>query len=140
MQEGSVKVETTIMDQSVQSASKQAKTIALFKFIKALNQSNHQTVLNVSGYRWYRPLSIFLQDPENIHFFESGLGLREEVNTDNLILSVHKPEPIRCPAPDASFQSWLKPDWESYKTKADVQDFIQHPLEKVLPTHGFFQD
>lgn len=124
------------MDQSVQSASKQAKTIALFKFIKALNQSNHQTVLNVSGYRWYRPLSIFLQDPENIHFFESGLGLREEVNTDNLILSVHKPEPIRCPAPDASFQSWLKPDWESYKTKADVQDFILHPLEKVLPTQS----
>lgn len=114
-------------------ASKQEKTISLFRFIEGLNKLKQKMILQVSEYPWYCPISSFPDDPENIHVFYQDRV--EEENTDhttNVLLSVHKPELQRCPEPDTSFAEWLNPGWESYRNEASIREVIPRPLEQML--------
>ena len=42
------------------------KAIALFQFVKGLNELKQKIVQNVRDYLWYQPLNDLPEDPQNI--------------------------------------------------------------------------
>ena len=82
--------------------NKQDKLIALFKFIEELNKVRNREILNISEYRWYKPLTYFNNDKENIKIYYKD-KIEEEKNNNDILLTVHKPNLQSCPKPDNHF-------------------------------------
>lgn len=112
----------------------QEKVVCLFQFVEELNKLKQKKVLNISDYNWYRTLSGFPNDPENIVLYyqdrveEDGL----ESQSGNILLSVHKPEFSRCPQPDEDLLDWLEDGWDSFRNKVQVKESrrIEKPEHK----------
>lgn len=107
----------------------QSKTVSLFQFIRELNKIKHKAILNVKNHPWTYSLSDLPDDPENIQLnyrdrVEDGM-VSEDVNGENVILSIRKPEFQNCPEPDELFKDWLLPGWDSYQNEAIVREYIE---------------
>ena len=112
----------------------QSKTISLLQFIRELNKLKQRVILNTKDYPWFFALSNLPDDPENIKVFYCDRVEDEDDNEnevhENVLLSVHKPEFRNCPKPDSAFKEWLLPGWDSYRSGAQVKEFIEHQAEK----------
>ena len=100
------------------------KVISLFRFVSELNKLKQKAVLHVREYPWYKAISDFPNDPDNISVYYPD-RTEEEIavdNQENILLSVHKPEYARCPEPDPIFVKWLMPGWESFHANASVRE------------------
>lgn len=106
--------------------TEQSKVISLFQFIKELNKLKRQAILNLSEYPWARTISSFPDDPENISVYYRDRVENDEPNLDDeqILLSVHKPEYDRCPEPDKILSDWLEPGWDSFRREAAVKDSL----------------
>ena len=101
------------------TAQDQNKVISLFRFIKELNKLKQKAVVNYLEYPWTRAISNLPDDPDNISvFYRDRVENEELTDTDNVLLSVHKPEFEKCPNPDTILIDWLKPGWDSYRNEA----------------------
>ncbi len=124
-------IDTTV--QSLQEVEHN-KVISLFKFIKELNALKQKAILNISAYPWARTISSLPDDPENIEiFYQDRTDIEEIASTENItLLSVHKPEYERCPAPDAAFSDWLNPGWDLFRNEVSI--ILQRPMDASSPT------
>lgn len=109
--------------------------VSLFKYIEELNKLKQKPILNVSDYTWTKALSDIPNDPENISIYyrDHIVDTDEDVDAgDNILLSVHKPEFDKCPAPDTIFSKWLEPGWDSFQNDVQVKEkiVINKPLDK----------
>jgi len=122
----------------------QSKTISLFQFIRELNKLKQKAILNTKDYPWTFALSNLPDDPDNIKVFYRDRVEDEAANEDgtreNVLLSVHKPEFQKCPEPDAAFKDWLLPGWDSYRSEAQVKEFIELLTEKKKPMLTLFDN
>ena len=111
----------------------QSKTISLFQFIRELNKLKQKTILNLKDYPWTFALSNLPDDPENIQIFYRDRveeeSESEDINSENVILSVHKPEFQKCPEPDELFLDWLLPGWDNYHNEVAAREFIETETE-----------
>lgn len=106
----------------------QSKTVSLFQFIRELNQVKQKSILNTKNYPWSFALSALPDDPDNISlFYPDRTGEETEFETDirgSTLLSVHKPEFQKCPAPDEVIKDWLLPGWDNYHSEAEVKESL----------------
>lgn len=120
------------VNNSEQETTKKEKVVSLFKFIEQLNKLKQKVTLRVSDYPWYRPISSFPNDPENIKVFYQDRVDDDDTDTPtDILLSVHKPDFQRCPEPSSSFSEWLVEGWEDYHQEADIKRFILRPLNEI---------
>ena len=123
------KVVATKVEQEV---SKQEKVLSLFQFIEELNKLKQKVILRVSDYLWFRSISSFPDDPENIKvYYRDRVEEEDTENTTDVLLAVHKPEFQSCPAPDPILENWLEHGWNDYRDESKVKDFILRPLNQV---------
>lgn len=122
--------------------TKQEKVISLFKFIEELNKLKRKVVLDVKEHRWWRSIASFPADSENIKiYYRDRVEGGETEDSSDILLSVHKPEFQRCPAPNPIFKEWLEPGWDDYRKEAKVREFILRPLsEKDNAVRSLEQD
>lgn len=107
----------------------------MFQFIRELNKLKQKAILNFYDYPWARTVSSFPDDPENISvFYRDRVEDEDATETGNILVAVHKPEFEKCPGPDASFASWLKPGWDSFRD--DPQYIESRPRYGELPGHS----
>ena len=122
----------------------QSKTISLFQFIRELNKLKQKTILNTKDYPCFLALSNLPDDPENVKIFYRDRVEDEAENenrtSENILLSVHKPEFQKCPEPDAVFKEWLLPGWDSYRNEVQVKEFIELQAEEKKPLLSLFGD
>ena len=89
-------------------------------------------------------LSNLPDDPENVKIFYRDRVEDEAENengtSENILLSVHKPEFQKCPEPDAVFKEWLLPGWDSYRNEVQVKEFIELQAEEKKPLLSLFGD
>lgn len=104
--------------------TEQEKVVSLFQFIRELNKLKQKAILNMREYPWSFALSNLPDDPMNISVHYPDRVEEDEAGdslaTDEILLSVHKPEFKRCPEPDELFSEWLLPGWDNYKRQAEV--------------------
>lgn len=91
----------------VQTLSEQEKTISLFEFIKELNKLKQKVVLNIKDYPWHLDISEIPVFSEYIKVSYRDRVEEESETTDDLLLSIRKPEFEECPIPDELFADWL---------------------------------
>lgn len=104
----------------VQTLSEQEKTISLFEFIKELNKLKQKVVLNIKDYPWRLAISDIPVFSEYIKVSYRDRVEEESETTDDLLLSIRKPEFEECPIPDELFADWLISGWDDYHTEAEV--------------------
>lgn len=112
----------------------QEKIIALFQFIKELNQLKYKPILNIQDYPWYFSLSNLPNDPDNIRLFyrDRVEEDKSEINDESgdILLSIRKPEFQKCPSPDKIFYDWLLPGWDDFHKNASVRSYIKYESDK----------
>lgn len=130
---GSVILTDKIMNgESNGKLTKQEKVVSLFQFVEELNRLKQKIVLCVSNYPWWRSIASFPDDPENIKiYYRDHVEDEETENTNNILLSVHKPEFQLCPKPEPIFKEWLEKDWDDYHIKAKAYDYMFRPLNQI---------
>ena len=106
------------------SQDNQNNVVALFQFIEELNKLKQKNIIDARKHLWYFPLANLHEDPENI-----TVNYRDRVESDDetfsgLLLSVHKPEFQRCPAPDAIFSDWLEKGWDNFELTVAVKETL----------------
>ena len=104
----------------VQTVSEQEKTVSLFEFIKELNKLKQKVVLKINDYPWHLAISDIPVFPEYIKVFYRDQVEEESETTDDLLLSICKPEFEICPIPDKRFADWLADGWNDYHIEAEV--------------------
>ena len=104
--------------------NKQDKLIALFKFIEELNKVRNREILNISEYRWYKPLTYFNNDKENIKIYYKD-KIEEEKNNNDILLTVHKPNLQSCPKPDNQLLKWLEEGWDDDRKELKIKKSIE---------------
>lgn len=114
------------------NAEEESKVISLFEFIRELNKLKNRPVLNISEHPWSMMFSNIPDDPENIKIYyrdrvesEDEGETGDENVTDNVLMSVRKPEFSACPEPDKSFSAFLLPGWEDYANDVSVSDYLE---------------
>lgn len=116
-----------------ESLSTQKKVISLFKYISELNRIRTKTSLRYTDNLWAKTLSDIPDDPENIAIYYRDRTKDDNLDSNDMILlSVHKPELEKCPAPDAVFRDWLKPGWDSFKEGAHYIEKKNVAITKLL--------
>ena len=116
-----------VNDDAKRIFTEQEKVLALFTFIEELNKLKQRIIFNISDYPWYHSIKDLPQDTENIKVFYRDRVEVENVgadNTENILLSVHKPEFSRCPEPDENIKKWLEPGWDDYHNKIVVKKIL----------------
>lgn len=117
--------------------TEQDKVISLFQFIQELNKLKHKAVLDYKEYPWCFALSNLPDDSDNIRVFFRD-RVEEDIDTettgDDILLSVHKPDFQRCPAPDAIFKDWLELGWDDFHKPVSVKDSM--PSEESSLKHN----
>ncbi|MDQ0508386.1 hypothetical protein QO008_000841 [Peptoniphilus ivorii] len=128
---GSVVFIDKIMNKEAGGGStQQEKVLSLFKFIEELNKLKQNLVLNVSQYKWWRPINSFPDDPENIKiYYRDRVDEGEEGGNNNILFSVHKPEFQICPEPGIKLKEWLEQGWNDYRKEVKTKEFISRPLD-----------
>ncbi len=128
-------------EQEVFDASRlteQSKVVSLFQFIQELNKLKQKAVLDYTEYPWHFTLSSLPNDPDNIRAFNRDRVEEENISTttdsDNVLLSVHKPEFQRCPEPNPLFKDWLLPGWDDFRKPVYVRESISSE-EKDFPAY-----
>lgn len=120
--------------------SKRDKVISLFKFIEEMNKLRQKVILNVSEYNWFRSIDTIPNDSENIHiYYRDRVEIENEENTDNILLSVHKPEYQNCPKPDDKIKIWLNDGWDSFEKDVSVKRYINIEKNDDVQVE-YFQD
>lgn len=111
------------------------KAIALFQFVKGLNELKQKITKSVEDYLWYKPLNDLPFDPQNIKVNYRDRIENEDVGERNFLLSVHKPDFIKCPEPSRELIDWLKPGWDRYNNDVNVYDYL--PKDEKKANDGF---
>ena len=111
------------------------KAIALFQFVKGLNELKQKIVQNVRDYLWYQPLNDLPEDPQNIKVNYRDRVENEDATEYKFLLSVHKPDFIKCPQPDRNVLDWLKPGWDKYDNDVNVYNIL--PKDEIRANAGF---
>lgn len=134
---------------SVQDQEKE-KVISLYRFIREYLKLKQKPVVNYTAYSWYKTISSLPHDPENITvFYRDRVENEEFTDTDNVLLSVHKPEFEKCPNPAAILRDWLKTGWDYYRNKAEYyeerpkrqpRDFINGKKPVISDEVEYFKD
>ena len=118
--------------------TEQNKVISLFQFIQELNKLKQKAILNYKEYPWSSEISNFPDDPDNIQIYYRDRVEDETLNTEsdseNILLSVHKPEFQRCPEPDLIFKDWLIQGWDNFYESVAVRESISSE-EKDIPIY-----
>ena len=104
----------------VQTLSEQEKTVSLFEFIKELNKLKQKVVLNIKDHLWHFAISDIPVFPEYIKVLYRDRVEEESETTDDLLLSIRKPEFEAYPIPDELFADWLADGWDDYHTETEV--------------------
>lgn len=94
------------------------KAIALFKFLKELNELRRNVTLSVDRHEWFFPLDKLPDDPEFIEVYYRDRVEDEDSNLSSTLLVIRKPELSDCPAPQKLFEKWLLPDWDDFHQEA----------------------
>lgn len=118
-----------------QTLSEQEKIIFLFEFIRELNKLKQKVVVNVKDYNWSLSISDIPDFPEYIHVFYRDKVKKDEdveIEEDDLLLSVRKPDFQECPSPDKIFVDWLLSGWEDYRKKPEVMLKREKNIEKSV--------
>lgn len=124
-----------------QKFTKQEKVISLFMFIEELNKLKQNVVLRVSDHPWWHSISSLPDDPENIRvYYRDRVEEEDTENTNDVLLSVHKPEFQNCPNPDPIFEKWLEYGWSDYRYTARNKEFILHPLDQMQFSEDISED
>ena len=101
---------------------KQEGAIALFRYIKELNQIKRSSQLDYTKHDWYCDLISLEDDQENIQINYRDRTeddeLEEKTVNDAILVTIKKPIVEECPKPNGLFIDWLKADW--YKPTEDV--------------------
>lgn len=110
-------------NKEVQILSDQEKVVSLFEFIKELNKLKQKITLNIKEYPWHYAISDipFLPEYVKIFYRDRVDEENENVDEDDILLIVRKPEFEKCPVPDSLFEAWLLPHWDDYHVEADVK-------------------
>lgn len=112
--------------------TKQEKVISLFKFIEELNKLKQKVILRVSEHPWWKPIAAFPEDSENIKiYYRDRVENETPEETNNVLLSVHRPEFQQCPEPKPEFKKWLKEGWDNYRNEVKVKEFLLYPLNQM---------
>ena len=116
----------------LRNAEEENKVIALFEFIKELNKLKNKPLLNISEHPWSLMFSDIPDDPENIKIYYRDRVDTEDENeteyeggTNDILMSVRKPELSACPEPDKSFAAYLLPGWDDYANETAVSDKVE---------------
>lgn len=112
--------------------TKQDKVVSLFKFIGELNKLKQKVILRVSEYPWWKPIAAVPEDPDNIKiYYRDRVENEESDETNNVLLSVHRPEFQQCPEPGSEFDEWLEEGWDNYRNEVKVKEFFLYPLDQM---------
>lgn len=118
--------------ENTEDLTRQEKVISLFRFIEELNKLKQKVVLRVSDHPWWRSISTFPDDSENVKiFYRDRVADEEAESVSSILLSVHKPEFQRCPAPDSAFEEWLEAGWDNFLNAAETKEFILRELGEM---------
>ena len=108
--------------------TEQEKVVSLFQYIKELNRIRQKEVKNVREYRWHLMLSDIPGDEKNIKLSYRDRVEEADAISDDVILSVHKPEFQKCPEPDKMLKEWLLQGWDDFHFPVNKKDSILVPL------------
>lgn len=107
------------------------KAIQLFKYIRELNNLKTSTVVNISKYEWVSYIENIPADTDNIKLGNRDV-VEENNQTNEPLLSVHKPDLQSCPKPDKILHGWLKSGWDDFRNEeCETHAFLSIPLESV---------
>ena len=100
--------------------TQQQKAISLFEFIRELNKLKQKLVLNMREHPLCRPLGELPPDPEHIRLQYRDRVEEDAAETDQVLLSVRKPQFERCPQPEAVLDGWLVEGWDSWRNEVQT--------------------
>lgn len=86
-----------------------------------------KVILKTSDHPWFRVISSFPKDAENIKIFYRDKVAEEASDVTAVLLSVRKPEFLKCPDLDKSLKEWLTEGWDYYGNEVGVLEKIERP-------------
>ena len=95
------------------------KIIALYNYIAELVKIGTEIVTDMSDHPMILSINDFPDDKEYITFNKSILS-----GTEDCLLSIKKPNPVRCPVPNAKLEQWLEAGWDDCDKEVIVRDCI----------------
>ncbi|MFD3156742.1 DEAD/DEAH box helicase [Haloimpatiens sp. FM7330] len=99
----------------------------LFGFLKQYNNVKNPTIIDIDSqywHRWFDHMPIHEKIKNNIH---------KEGDDSDTILTVGKPEFIKCPEPPVELKEWLEKGWSKFDVEVKVKDSI-NKIEKDSET------